>query len=92
MQLAGARAVHLYSPPTRLHTPPKRCELVLCTAYSACQQAHRLPMAEIKHSNPTLPQLTDEVTTGDNPAEQRTRDEHEILDSDVSANHCCRCC
>ncbi len=39
--------------------------------------------------NVQLPQLTDEVTTGDNPAEQRTRDEHEILDSDVSRQCVC---
>ncbi|KAI7842108.1 hypothetical protein COHA_004302 [Chlorella ohadii] len=32
-------------------------------------------------------QLTDEVTTGDNPAEQRTRDEHDILDSDFYTRH-----
>ena len=30
-----------------------------------------------------LTQLTDEATTGDNPREQRTRDEHAVLPSDV---------
>ncbi|PRW45716.1 seed maturation [Chlorella sorokiniana] len=32
-------------------------------------------------------QLTDEATTGDNPMEQRTRDEHEILDSEFYTRH-----
>ena len=43
----------------------------------------------LPHSHLTCPQLTDEVTTGDNPQEQRTRDEHEILDSDVRDGCCC---
>lgn len=40
-------------------------------------------------------QLTDEATTGDNPQQQMTRDEHQILDSDVGAASLscamCRC-
>lgn len=35
------------------------------------------------HIHPPPLQLTDEAV-GDNPREQKTRDEHEILESDVS--------